>query len=94
MMPDEVTRKMEEIFMKLDVGEYLRRLIPPNEDILPDAPKDIPNPFIDIESYRQFIARADCHEFRQEYLGDFVEPEREPPKNTSGRRPYQGEANA
>ena len=60
---------------RLKVEEYLRRLTSSHEDILPattEAPK-IPNPFMDIESYRQFVTRADCHEFRQEYLGEFVD---------------------
>lgn len=48
------------------------------------TPNKAPNPF--------FKACGDAeHQFRQEYLGEFVEPEPEPPKNIIGWRLYRGE---
>lgn len=72
-MADEIKKKLGEMFEeRLKVEEYLRRLTSTPE--LPSPAIEIPNPYVDIETYKAFMSRSE-NEFRQEYLGDFVEPE-------------------
>ena len=76
-MADEVAKKLDEMFReRLKVEKYLKRLgSSDNIPTIPAVTDRIPNPFINIEDYKAFMARSDDHEFRQEYLSEFVEPE-------------------
>lgn len=93
-MPDEITEKFGAMFLeRLKVEEWLRRINSSHDDsfapiIIPEVIDKGPSPLA--EEYKKYIMRTiGENEFRQEYLGEFVEPPVVTKyKNTSGRRSY------